>query len=128
MYQLRKNLADSVTIYDRGREHFRPPTYIGLVFPYGYQDQRFIFNRVNYMSNNNNCLACHTAEEFRRLQHAIEGMEKKVHIEHVAPTNCTRHTHQLSSIPCCNTANLCPQKNKYYHISTYFTFFRECDD
>jgi len=30
MYQLRgkKNLADSVAIYGRGRELFRPPTYI----------------------------------------------------------------------------------------------------
>jgi len=28
MYQLRKNLADSVVIYGRGRELFRPPTYL----------------------------------------------------------------------------------------------------
>jgi len=34
MYQLRgkKYLADSVAIYDRGREIFRPPTYKGVLY------------------------------------------------------------------------------------------------
>jgi len=38
MYQLRgKNLADSFAMYGRGRENFRPPTYIpqaGRVFEF----------------------------------------------------------------------------------------------
>jgi len=32
MYQLRKkNLADNIAVYGRGRELFRPPTYICAV-------------------------------------------------------------------------------------------------
>jgi hypothetical protein len=56
MYQLReKNLADSVAIYGRGRERFRPPTYI---LSNKVSQKIFEFREINPLNAELN-LICH---------------------------------------------------------------------